>query len=332
MSISIMNRGASGGLKPELVVTAPSGSTIDLMQNGIIVSTYTLGSSATEHTFSVKVGTYTVRGILDNDEKSIDVIIDAVGRYTVHIEYEQNYTLVYYYGDEFTSLTGGWEGITGKAGNYPCYAMTKNTDHFYASRTGNNAWSCNMSTKNEFDFSEYSVASLGYYYEGKPVTYNYVPFVELTYGWVNFRNNEERNKGAKTIKGYGTVSTPSENGVITVKLATGLAVENMSGLLRAYIVVLGKPDNVDKLYSLAGVTPKASITELLQDESALTKIFSTQEAVKYAVRCNGEFMLRALDTILNKNNKFMNALNASSYKNIILQDSHWSKFINKTFS
>ena len=87
MSISILNRGASGGLKPELTVTAPSGSTIDLLRNGIIVATYTLGASETEHTFIVKVGTYMVRGMLGEKSNTAEVVIDTVGRYSIKIKY-----------------------------------------------------------------------------------------------------------------------------------------------------------------------------------------------------------------------------------------------------
>ena len=87
MSISILNRGASGGLKPELTVTAPSGSTLYLLQNGIIVATYTLGVSETEHTFTVRVGTYTVRGMLGTHTKSFEVVIDTVGRFCTEIVY-----------------------------------------------------------------------------------------------------------------------------------------------------------------------------------------------------------------------------------------------------
>lgn len=89
MSISILNRGASGGLKPELTVTASSGSTIDLLQNGIIVATYTLGADETEHTFIVKVGTYTVRGTLGTNTNEAEVVIDAVGQFNVSLTYYQ---------------------------------------------------------------------------------------------------------------------------------------------------------------------------------------------------------------------------------------------------
>lgn len=121
MSISILNRGGiSGGLKPELTVTAPSGSTIDLMQNGIIVATYTLGASETEHTFMVKVGTYTVRGTLETQMKSVEVVIDAVGQYAVKIQYN----LVIY--DNGAFVTPSTYFATGGTSNL---SITMESDH-----------------------------------------------------------------------------------------------------------------------------------------------------------------------------------------------------------
>lgn len=131
MSISVLNRGGtSGGLKPELTVAAPSGSTIDLLQNGIIVATYTLGANETEHTFVVKVGSYTVRASGEGkaDEKS--VVVDRVGRYNVSLEYM---LWLYREGDECEDVTGGWALENGGGGS-----LTKNADHmvlYYNSNT-----------------------------------------------------------------------------------------------------------------------------------------------------------------------------------------------------
>ena len=131
MSISILNRGASGGLKPELTVTAPSGSTIDLLQNGIIVDTYTLGASETEHTFVVKVGTYTVRGTLDKVQTK-EVVIDTVGQYEVTIDYK---LWLYREGNECTAVTGGYA-----IKDYSNYVtLTKNSDHLLLQATASNA-------------------------------------------------------------------------------------------------------------------------------------------------------------------------------------------------
>lgn len=137
MSISILNRGASGGLKPELTVTAPSGSTIDLLQNGIIVATYTLGASETEHTFIVKVGTYTVRGTLGADTKSVDVTIDTVGQYAAKIEYK---LWLYRAGDECEDVTGGWNLQTNAYyGAQGTNSSTKTADHLAISVARNSS-------------------------------------------------------------------------------------------------------------------------------------------------------------------------------------------------
>lgn len=107
MSISILNRGASGGLKPELIVTAPAGSTIDLLQGGIIIDTYTLGLSETAHVFVVKMGSYTVTGTLGTDTNSVDVIVDSVKQYGVIIGYWYGMTTTFPSADSSWVIEGG---------------------------------------------------------------------------------------------------------------------------------------------------------------------------------------------------------------------------------
>jgi len=158
MSISILNRGASGGLKPELTVIAPSGSTIDLLQNGIIVDTYTFGASETEHTFVVKVGTYTVRGTLETYNKSIDVVIDAVGQYEVVIEYK---LYLYREGDECTAVTGGY--VIKDYSNY--VTLTKNSDNLLLQATASNANAFTVAyfaTEDQIPLDGYSVLKVRY--------------------------------------------------------------------------------------------------------------------------------------------------------------------------
>ena len=156
MSISILNRGASGGLKPELTVTAPSGSTVDLLQNGIIIATYTLGVSETEHTFVVKVGTYTVRGTLGDKVQNKEAHIEIAGQYEVEINYK---LWLYREGDECEDVTGGWyqnTNYTYSNGifNNSSYVLRKNADNLELPSYGT---SCsNATTKNKIDFSVYS--------------------------------------------------------------------------------------------------------------------------------------------------------------------------------
>lgn len=157
MSISILNRGASGGLKPELTVIAPSGSTIDILQNGIVVSTYTLGASETEHTFVVKVGTYTVRGTLGTDTAEVEAVIDTVGQYEVTIDYK---LWLYREGDECTGITGGWNETNFYQADSNRVQLSKNADNMAVNipvwNTSGGWRKRGFATGNKFDLSKYS--------------------------------------------------------------------------------------------------------------------------------------------------------------------------------
>lgn len=171
MSISILNRGASGGMKPELTVIAPAGSTIDIMRNGIIFDAYTLGADETEHTFMVKVGTYTVRATLGTDSSSEEVGVDTVGQYIVEISYN---LWLYREGDECEEVTGGWSinGYTHTWSKGVLTAATKNSDHIYMNPTTSTQISC-LATNNAIDLTKYSKLCIDC--EGA----NYDGFIEL---------------------------------------------------------------------------------------------------------------------------------------------------------
>lgn len=134
MIINPISKGGNG-LLPEIIVTAPSGSTLDLMQGSVVLQTYTLSSTETQHTFTVKnTGTYTVRGTSGSDTASVEVVVDVVGRYSCTISYFNGLKL-YWLGDECEDVTGGWEH-TGTG------SLTKNSDnlqiHWASSRSA--AW------------------------------------------------------------------------------------------------------------------------------------------------------------------------------------------------
>ena len=106
MIINPINYG-SGGLMSEIIVTAVAGSTLDLLQNGVVLKTYTLASTETQHTFVVKnVGEYTVKSTLGDNTYSSNVLIETVGQYPVTITSK---LYLYNYGDECESVTGGWD-------------------------------------------------------------------------------------------------------------------------------------------------------------------------------------------------------------------------------
>ena len=84
MIINPISYGGSG-LLPEIIVTAAAGSTLDLLQNGVVLKTYTLDSTETQHTFVVKnVGEYIVKATKGANTTSRNVLVDIVMQY--HIE------------------------------------------------------------------------------------------------------------------------------------------------------------------------------------------------------------------------------------------------------
>lgn len=143
------------GLTPEIIVTAPSGSTLDILQNSVVLQTYTLGSSETSHTFAVKsVGSYVVRGTSGSQTKSVTVSVDAVGRYTCTITYD-NKLYLYNYGDECESITGGWHLFW----NYDNGAsFSKNSSYLYPNTTRSTGvgGACAIGTNNKIKLSGYS--------------------------------------------------------------------------------------------------------------------------------------------------------------------------------
>lgn len=87
MIINPINYG-NNGLMPEIIVTADEGSTLTLIQNDVILKTYILGSTKTQHTFVVKnVGEYTVRATKGTDATSRNVLVDIVMQYHIKLSF-----------------------------------------------------------------------------------------------------------------------------------------------------------------------------------------------------------------------------------------------------
>ena len=77
-----------GGLKPEITVTAKAGALLNLhyKDSSIILKSYQLGESETQHTFVVSVSdtAYVVEDVTNG--KSVEVLVDVVAQYSVEIE------------------------------------------------------------------------------------------------------------------------------------------------------------------------------------------------------------------------------------------------------
>lgn len=120
MIINPISYGGSG-LLPEIIVTAAAGSTLDLLQNGVVLKTYTLGSTETQHTFVVKnVGEYTVKSTLGDNSTSVSVTVDATAQYNVSANF-------YNYGDgSKNAVSLGYEGILRCNGKTVMHATASN--------------------------------------------------------------------------------------------------------------------------------------------------------------------------------------------------------------
>jgi len=323
MSISILNRGASGGLKPELIITAPAGSTIDLLQGGIIIDTYTLGLSETTHVFVVKMGSYTVTGTLGANVVDYDIIVDSVKQYEMEVVPSANYIMLYDHGDECTDVTGGWvaEGKT-SADNYNQQA--------------------GFLTANSFNMGEYSrVGLLGLLSASNTSYTGYFGLAEsqtLKTGVTSFRLKFGSSKtfcsAALAVDGdkYATVhiawSSDSSFTFVNTKNSDHLYVNSYRSTSRYsrasyYAVALFKPDDWQTLCAKAGVSAPSTLDELTADTTALTTILSNKSAVDFmAKRCTGDFMCAAVST-----EAFLTALEASVYKEFVYANEHWAKFL-----
>lgn len=105
MSILVTTRGGGngGGLTPQILVTAPSGSVLTCG-----TQTYTLGADETQHTFVLSVlGAYVVTASKDGKTTTETVLVDAIGIYKITLYPERLY--LYKHGDECTDITGGWD-------------------------------------------------------------------------------------------------------------------------------------------------------------------------------------------------------------------------------
>ena len=157
---------ASGGLKPQIVVAAPTGSAVTCTTPGGIVMQGVEISGTWTFANLPGVGTYIIVGTLGDKTKTQTVIIDTVGVYEVTITYS---LYLYNAGDECTGVTGGWTGqrFNGESGYRLGTATKEATDlYLYAKSTGaGSLYDAGFFTNNKIDLTNYSKL----YYEVKEV-------------------------------------------------------------------------------------------------------------------------------------------------------------------
>ena len=140
-----------GGLKPEITVTTKAGALLNLhyKDSSIILQSYQLGESETQHTFVVNVSetAYVVEDVTNS--ASVEVLVDAVAQYSVEIEYV---TWLYKDGDECEDTSGGWSKIS--ASGRPDASITKNNTNI--SWTIVNNALLRIATNNQIDLTNYT--------------------------------------------------------------------------------------------------------------------------------------------------------------------------------
>ena len=328
MSVLVLNRGgASGGLKPELTVKAPAGCKIDLLRDGLVLKTYTLSENETEHTFTVSLGAYVVRGSLDGDTKEIDVSIDIVGQYRVEIAFVCNYTMLYDYGDECVDVSGGW-AVSPFWSN--ARAFTKNADSLYGSGGGTNNVEYAEYNSAALDLADYTKVFLRYKFYTTKDSYKQAAAFNLSLNdGVNARQQifgRGYNNVTSTINEntYRIIAIPSVSNPCHFEFVLRSAWSSVSSWNAAvFALALFKEDDIEALCAKAGISYPGSLDSLIASTSSISAILNNEDAIKYmAANCTGDFM-GAFVT----NSACRSALDASPHRVIVNTNKHWEKFL-----
>ena len=116
---------SGGGLKSQIVVTAPTGSTVTCTTPGGIVIQGLEVSGTWTFSDLPGFGTYTITASLGSQSETESVVVDKVAEYRVAITYR---LYLYNLGDECTDVTSGWE--------FSVEQSNSNTWDYYVSQQG----------------------------------------------------------------------------------------------------------------------------------------------------------------------------------------------------
>lgn len=262
-----------------------------------------------------------------------------------------NYALIYYLGNEFANVagtdeakyaisTGGWVGITGSRkigsssnGTTYCAGFKTNVnintagyDSIFIKRTYG---------YNYVDSNPRGETSVGFYngfniQQANGTRYNMFNSTDILKA-----DSQGNNKallsttiGSKNINiafgvGHTTKYSTSESGCTTTKNSNNLYAKSTSdyetgdgsSYVRMYAVGFYKTDDISGLSAYGNniSTILSNATDLFADASALTWM---------VLNCTGDFMISALS-----NTNFINAMNTSPNKTILLANEHWNRFI-----
>ena len=149
----------SGGLKPEIIVTAKAGSLLNLhfKDSPIILQSYQLGAEETTYTFIVSVSetAYVVEDATNS--ASVEVLVDVVAQYSIKIPYV---LWIYKDGDGCDPVTGGWAINDSMATGRPVTgtAILNDSGTQYINAPGYT--DASLRTKNKINVSDYSIMAV----------------------------------------------------------------------------------------------------------------------------------------------------------------------------
>lgn len=318
MIINPISTGGNG-LLPEIIVTAPSGSALDLMQGSVVLQTYTLSSTETQHTFTVKnAGTYTVRGTSGSDTASVEVVVDSIGQYTATITFKVYTQFLYYYGDEYEDITGGIQWTY----YYRPASGQKYDDHLYSSGSGSTT--SNWRTTNRIDITNFIGG--GRYRTPEDSTLQRPLYICDNTAGYPVVGSYRPHTGSKQRKGKFVSDYFYQSDTDTVIKISGSYYpilyqnyDSKSGNETIYAFWLFETDKWGELCQLMGVSA-SSVNDAISHAS---DILNNKTYVDYMLsNCTGEFMNFAV-----QDSSFMSVLSSSPYKDKIYANDIWSKFL-----
>ena len=236
------------------------------------------------------------------------------------------FTMLYDHGNECTDVTGGWVSAkdpnpySGWTANAP--TLTKNTTNMVATQPGGQPRTGLIKTVNTIDFTNYSLA-LAHASASVPTLSQYIDVTfriasGVAAGLVGSDAGVTSFDGIKTVDVSGVSSANSPYFSLMANSGSSTATK-----LTVNHVVLTKPDDYTTLCSKAGINVPSDIATLVADSTAMAKIMSNEQAVKYLMGCTGDLMVSILTSSV-----AVGAIVNSAYATEMLT-SHpaWAKFI-----
>lgn len=165
MSISILNRGASGGMTASIIVKGLGEADTVTASNGSKTKNGVWNATENHHKINgIKdLGLWTVTATNGVDTKTQDVLIEVIGLYEIEMFYR---LYLYRDGDQCEDVTGGWVKTT--AGDFYGYkflgTVRFNDDNIYVAvdPSGSSQVLPFANTVNKIDISQYTKIKVEY--------------------------------------------------------------------------------------------------------------------------------------------------------------------------